>query len=195
MDNPAVSRTLPAVPMTSLHTCQMLRKLLLAVLIIPAASGPIGAAGWELQAQRDVDGANDAPVAHVHNESGYSLDIYIGLGGDVHARFMLKPRLNGLAPNHCPTFQIDDQELHNSSTDKPDCDSGRHRAGFMLGTIDGNRLVSRPVYELMHGMDITFRFKLESGGYEQTQFSLAGSKSAMRTILGHDLRIEPGQTH
>jgi hypothetical protein len=152
-------------------------------------STPAIAADWQVLVQRDLDDDAGTRAAHVENESGYGLEIYQDRTGAIHARFSLKKRLNGLAAGHCPTFQVDDRHLHNNSVDNSGCDNQRRWAKFMLGRIEGNRLVSRPVYELMNGIDITFRFNLESGGYEQTQFSLIGSKRALRAILGQDLEV------
>lgn len=162
----------------------------LAMLVLFALSPALMADDWQVLVQHDVDGEAETRVAHVENESGYGLEIYQDRTGTVHARFSLKKRLNGLAPGHCPTFQVDDRHLHNRSINDAGCDSQRRWAKFMLGRIEGNRLVSRPVYELMNGMHITFRFNLESGGYEQTQFSLVGSKRALRAIIGQNLQVE-----
>lgn len=152
---------------------------------------PAVAADWQVLIQRDLDDDAATQAAHVENEAGYGLEIYQDRTGAVYARFSLKNRLNGFAAGHCPTFQVDDRHLHNSSVDNTGCDNQRHWAKFMLGRIEGNRLASRPVYELMNGIDITFRFKLESGGYEQTRFSLIGSKRALRSILGPNLEVLP----
>lgn len=163
---------------------------LLAVSILIAPCSAVMADDWQVLTQRDVDDDVETRVAHVENEAGYGLEIYQDRTGAIYARFSLKKRLNGFATNHCPTFQVDNRHLHNSSIVDTGCEAQRRSARFMLGRIEGNRLVSRPVYELMNGLDITFRFNLESGGYEQTQFSLIGSKRALRSILGQNLQVE-----
>lgn len=162
--------------------------LIAALLLI--FGQPIAAADWEVLTLHGIEGGTETRVAHVENDAGYGLEIYKDRGGTIHARFSLKMRLNGLAAGHCPTFQVDDRHLHNTSIGNGGCKSQRRSASFTLGRAEGNRLVSRPVYELMNGIDITFRFNLESGGYEETRFSLIGSKRALRTIIGQNLQVE-----
>jgi len=60
---------------------------------------------------------------------------------------------------------------------------------FVLGYIENNEIKSTALHNMMNGNKITYRFILESGGYDETEFSLSGSKRILTNILGNNLTV------
>jgi len=175
---------LPAQPRPPAST------LILAWLVF--AWPAITLAQWQVIDETDVATGIQTPVAEVHNEAGYTLAIYRDRENNVLARFRLNDRLYRLHDNTCPTYQIDTRPIRNGSVSEQGCMLKPRMSEYLLGRIDeNNRLVSRPLYELMNGSRIEYRYRLQAGGYGQTSFSLAGSKRTLLTVLGHNLEVVP----
>ena len=62
---------------------------------------------------------------------------------------------------------------------------------FILGYISDENVTSARLNALMNGRAITFRFMLENGSYDETQFSLVGSKRTTLIVLGNNITINP----
>lgn len=147
-------------------------------------------AEWRIVNETDATGVR-TPVAEIHNDAGYKLAIYRDAGGTIRARFRLNDRLYRLHESICPSYQIDQRQTRNSSVSGQPCLLKPQLSEYVLGTIDNNRVVSRPLYELMNGSTIDYRFQLQAGGYDETSFSLAGSKRTLLSVLGLELEVLP----
>lgn len=166
----------------------LLRKYIPAIAclyLLPATA----AAEWNVVSQRDAETQRETLVAQTRNAEGHTLAIYRDAGGAIRSRFGLNDSLNGLAEKSCPTYQIDNRDPRNVSINDAACISHRLWAEYVLGYIQEKRVVSLLLHELMNGNKIVYRFKLLSGGYDETEFSLAGSKRALLAVLGSDLEI------
>lgn len=159
----------------------------LAALSVATASQ----AQWQVVRETDAVSGAETPVAQVRNGQGYYLAIYRDGDGVVRARFALNDRLILLDEQSCPTYQIDERQPRNSSFNSESCMLQARSSEYVLGTIDNSQVVSRPLYELMNGSLINYRFRLKTGGYDQAQFSLSGSKRALVSVLGTELEVLP----
>ncbi len=130
-------------------------------------------------------------VAYTNNAAGYSLEIYEDKNGVIRSRFTLNGGFSVLAQNSCPTIQVDKHKPINLSIDDGLCVLDKKSAEHVLGYVENNRVISRPLYYLMNGRSIVYRFNLENGGYGQTEFSLNGSKYALVSTLGIEIEVVP----
>lgn len=162
--------------------------LLLVLSVWPAAA----TAQWQINEDPARFTESPGAVAEITNEAGHRLAIYRDAEGTIRARFTLNDRLLRLHESVCPTFQVDERQKHNSSLNKAACQLRPQQVEYTLGSLDtNNELVSRPLYDMMNGTNIHYRYRLEAGGYDQTSFSLAGSKRALISILGADIEVLP----
>lgn len=162
--------------------------LLLILSIWPAAV----TAQWQINEQPERFAESRGAIAETTNEAGHRLAIYRDAGGTIHARFSLNDRLLRLHELVCPTFQVDERQRHNSSLNKRTCQLRPQQVEYTLGLLETNdELVSRPLYEVMNGTRIHYRYRFEAGGYDQTSFSLDGSKRALVNIFGADIEVLP----
>ncbi len=167
---------------------QRCRQLVLFVAGLLFATG--AAAEW-----RVIDAADDSelrtPYAQIENADGYTLTIYRDGDDNVHALLRLNDRLTGFDTAICPTYQIDDRQPRNMAADGSACSMRAQVGNYHLGRIESNQIVSRPLHEFMNGTHIDFRFRLANADYDQTRFSLAGSKRALSAVLGDTLEVLP----
>ncbi len=178
---------LPAMIQHAIPGNLLIAACLCAQILLPQ----VVLAQWQISNETDnISGAQTA-VAEISNDDGYLLAIYRDAQGTVHARFSLNDQLIHLHDSMCPTFQVDDREMHNNSLNGPACQLDPRLSEHDLGAIEDNQLVSKPIYEMMNGTTIHYRFRLQSGSYDKTSFSLAGSKSALKRILGTELEVLP----
>ena len=54
----------------------------------------------------------------------------------------------------------------------------------MLGYVKEQKVESRALNAVKNGQAVTYRFILETGGYDETRFSLSGSSRALTAALG-----------
>jgi len=176
-----------------LSVCRRLPATLLPVLTLlyPLLAHPVLAQQWQVVNETDTAGDVQTPVAQIRNEGGYTLAIYRDSNGTVRARFTLNDRLYRLHESICPSYQIDERQTRNTSLNNQSCHLEPRLGEYILGTIENNRVISRPLYELMNGSTIDYRFLLQAGGYDQASFSLAGSKRTLMAVLGADLEVLP----
>lgn len=171
------------------HPLQSPRALLTVLLCLLS---PVAAyAQWQVIQETDAISGVETPVAQIRNNEGYFLAIYRDSNDTIRARFALNDRLTLLDKGSCPTYQIDDRQPRNNSLDSRSCLLQPRVSEYILGTIENDQVVSRPLYELMNGSTINYRFRLEAGGYDQTSFSLMGSKRALIAVLGENLEVLP----
>lgn len=148
-------------------------------------------AEWRVITHTDTSNNSKTQVAYTQNEQGYSLEIYSDNVGAIRSRFSVNVELDKLAKRSCPTYQIDSRVLDNRSVNDAPCLTGVNWSEFILGYTENQIVSSRKLNALMNGITITFRFMLENGNYEETSFSLSGSKRATLTALGPEVSILP----
>lgn len=146
------------------------------------------AAEWTVVNQQE---SNDATttIARTANADGYWLEIYRDAVGAVRSRFTLRDGLLRLAQRDCPTYQIDRGKPINRSINNATCLSNERWAEYVLGYVVDSRVESRNLLSFMNGINIYFRFRLASGDYRETQFSLLGSKRSLTAALGADVSV------
>ena len=131
----------------------------------------------------------DTVVAFTRNEDGYALEIYKDSVNAIRSRFTVRDGLLVLTDKSCPTWQIDRNKASNRSVNEAPCLSNAHWAEFVLGYIEDSRVASQPLLSIMNGINITYRFRLQSGDYRETSFSLAGSKRALTEAIGTNVAV------
>ncbi len=146
---------------------------------------------WEVMNLVDSGTNTTTQVAFTENEAGYSLQIYRDDVDAIRARFSLNRKLDLLAKRHCPTFQVDSRLLDNRSINDAPCITNVGWSEFVLGYVSDNVVNSAKLNALVNGNTITFRYMLENGAYEETSFSLLGSKRSTLTVIGGDITISP----
>ncbi len=149
------------------------------------------AAEWRVIDEADDDSTLRAPYARIKNADGYTLTIYRDSDDNLHALLRLNDRLTGFDTAICPTYQIDKRQPRNTAADGSGCSMRAEVSNYHLGHIESNQIVSRPLYEFMNGSHIDFRFRLANADYDQTRFSLDGSKRALSAVLGSTLEVLP----
>lgn len=163
-------------------------RILLPILLvlIPNAAW----AEWSVVVHTDVDSATETRVAYTENTDGYSLEVYLDTNGAIRSRFSMNKVHKRLSQELCPTYQIDDRLLSNVSINEARCLSDRKWSEFVLGYVKDSSVESRVLSAMKNGLTITYRFALETGGYDETTFSLSGSSRALTVALG-DLDVTP----
>ena len=168
----------------------MTTRLALAAVLALAAAGSAGAR-WSVVTGTFADAAPGTGIARVENASGHSFRIYRDDGGMVRAVLGIdERRLEGFAPDHCPTLQVDDGVPVVPPAGGTSCLLDATRARFSLGRIEGGRVVvSDVLLELMNGSRLVFRYRTRVGDYRETEFTLLGSMYAVSDSLGADVRV------
>jgi len=146
-------------------------------------------AEWTTITHTNTDSETKLTVAFTENAEGYTLEIYVDDSGAVRSRFSTNNIFQNLAEKNCPTFQVDKRQLMNRSINDALCLSNYQWVEFVLGYIENNEIKSTALHNMMNGNKITYRFILESGGYDETEFSLSGSKRILTNILGNNLTV------
>lgn len=162
--------------------------LALILFLMPT---PALADDWNVITHTDTNSDTETQVAYSKNEDGYSLEIYKDSVGAIRSRFSLNTDLDMFAKHTCPTYQIDSKLLDNRSINDAPCLTDLTWSEFILGYISNGNVTSVRLNALMNGRAITFRFMLENGSYDETQFSLVGSKRATLIVLGENISISP----
>ena len=91
--------------------------------------------------------------------------------------------------NYYSSFQVDDRIVDNRSVNDAPCINDTDWSEFVLGYISAEEVISPKLYALLNGKTLTYRFMLDHGGYDETSFSLNGSKRATLTVLGGEISI------
>ena len=146
-------------------------------------------AEWRVLNHGDQDIDSVASIAYSLNESGYTFQIYRDSRNAIRSRFTLSKGLLEFSDGSCPTYQIDRGTPSNRSVNDADCLLEKNWAEFILGHVDGSNISSSTLLALMNGIAINFRFRLSSGDYRETKFSLQGSKRAMMATFGEDIQV------
>ncbi|MEQ8493363.1 MAG: hypothetical protein RLW42_03980, partial [Gammaproteobacteria bacterium] len=145
------------------------------------------AAPWQVSASR-----NGAPArAGIANDQGDRLAVFADRAGAVTLEFA-PAAPSPLRTGSCPTFQIDARPLLHHGRAGETCTVDDHQARYSLGRADNRRLESPPLYQLMNGSSVAFRFATRDGAYHEAKFPLTRSKNAILRVLGRDLDVQPG---
>ena len=160
----------------------------MCVLILPLMTAQ-AAAEWRVVNHREATTGIETTIAATTNTDGYTLEMYRDTVGAIRGRFTLRPGLTRLYKNSCPTFQIDRGPAVNRSLNNAPCLASEQWAEFVLGYVADNQVVSPRLLSFMNGNSITFRFRLASGNYRDTEFSLLGSKRSMTAAIGGDIIV------
>ena len=171
-----------------LKTSVQALNLMLILFLIPT---PAVADEWNVITHTDTNSYTETQVAYSKNKDGYSLEIYKDSVGAIRSRFSLNSALDKFAKYTCPTYQIDSRLLDNRSINDAPCLTELTWSEFILGYISDENVTSARLNALMNGREITFRFMLENGSYDETQFSLIGSKRTTLIVLGNNITINP----
>ena len=161
---------------------------LLATFIL-CASPAITAAEWNVVTHTNTDNNTQTKVAFTENSDGYSLEIYRDANDAIRSRFGMNKSMHRIAEKSCPTYQVDKRGPENRSINDAACIPHRQWAEFVLGYITNSEVISTLLHNMMNGNIITYRFILENGGYEETKFSLSGSKRTLTDVLGTKITI------
>lgn len=172
---------------TRSHAPMTTRLALATALALAAGSAD---ARWSVVTETFADAAAGIGAARVENASGHSFRIYRN-GGVVRAILGIdKHRLEGFAPDHCPTLQVDDGVPVVLPTGGTSCLLDATRARFSLGRIEnGSIVVSDVLLELMNGNRLIFRYRTRVGDYRETEFTLLGSMQAVSDSLGTGVTV------
>jgi hypothetical protein len=165
--------------MTTLRGPAILRALCCAGALVAATPAT---------AQWRIDGGAE-PRALSTDAAGNEVSVYRDHAGQVYLEFRPQGGFSRLARNSCPTFQIDRRTPLNHPALGAGCLIEDNRAIYTLATLSDRTLVSRPVYDLMNGNRVAFRYLTENGAYREHVFSLERSADAIRGALRRDLRI------
>jgi len=159
-------------------------RLFLLIFLLVGAQAAMAA--WTNRV-RDEPGLN--PVAAAANKTGQRAEIFLGDQQIIYLRLELGAGFETFAESNCPTFQIDDRKPMHHFEVGTRCKIAAKRATFLLGQIDNVEVESLILHRIMNGNKVTFRYTVNNGQYRQAAFSLRGSKQALKSALGSDLRI------
>ncbi len=146
-------------------------------------------AEWKVITHNDIDTGQTIDVAHIKNNDGYSIEIYKDVNGAVRSRFNTSKKYGRLTKNLCPSFQIDAHQIFNRSINNAKCISHSDWVEFVLGYLVDYNIDSTPLYRMQNGNTLTFRFAMETDGYRETSFTLAGSSRVLLQALGTEVFI------
>ena len=147
-------------------------------------------AEWDVVTHTNTNDNTETQVARIENEEGYSLEIYKDNVGAIRSRFSLNTDLDAFADRSCPTYQIGRFTLDNRSVNDAPCLTNLSWSEFILGYSENFVISSRKLNAFLDGNTVTFRFMLDNGSYQETSFSLSGSKRAALTAFGSGITIE-----
>ena len=156
--------------------------------MILAAAAPGAHAAWTVVTYADEEAGTETRVARIENRDGYSLEIYRDANDVIRTRFNMNPLVR-LGEESCPTFQVDGRQAGNRSINDAPCIMQGNWAEYVLGYITDDKVASTEMHNLMNGNNITYRFILQESGYDETTFSLAGSKRILQEVLGKNLVV------
>lgn len=148
-------------------------------------------AEWSVVTHTNTNDNTETQVARTKNEEGYILEIYKDNIGAIRSRFSLNTELDKFAKRSCPTYQIGRYTLDNRSVNDAPCLTELSWSEFILGYEENSVISSRKLNAFLDGNNVIFRFMLDNGSYQETQFSLSGSKRAVITSFGSGITIKP----
>lgn len=166
-------------------TMRILKLILYCQIVVPLSVN----AEWQVVTHTNIDTNTSTEVAFTDNKEGYSTEIYQDSKGAVRLRFSMNKNNNRLSPDSCPTLQIDKRKPQNRSINDAPCIIQRKWAEYILGYQIDDRINSDSLRNIMNGVEIRYRFRLQNAGYAETAFSLSGSSNALKEALGEQVEI------
>lgn len=160
--------------------------LIFALSVMYSAASP---ADWIVKPNIQNEAVGTTSVAHNTNDAGYTLEVYKDADQVIKVRFSLYDGLAKLHSGLCPTYQIDRGTPANTSFNNAPCLATAQWAEYVFGVIQDRQITSTAMFGIMNGNNITFRFRLENGGYQETQISLAGSKRSLTNVVGESITV------
>lgn len=148
-------------------------------------------AEWKVITHTNTDDNTVTQVARIKNDEGYTLEIYKDNVGAIRTRFSLNSELDQFAKRSCPTYQIGRYTLDNRSINDAPCLTDVSWTEFILGYAENFVVSSKKLNAFLNGNNVIFRFMLENGSYQETLFSLSGSKRAVLSAFGSGITIQP----
>jgi hypothetical protein len=152
-----------------------------ALLACPAA------AQWNTAT--DYTGTSPRNTATVRNENGAQVDLWLDEDARLRLVFSLPRGLVALAPDLCPTFQVDDRPSEDLSGPEHACSARGGEATLTLAQAREQQVRSATLLELMNGSSLTVRYRLEHAGYGAAEFTLKRSKQALYDVLGEGYEV------
>lgn len=164
---------------------KIVQKTIFILLFYPA----FVLAEWNVITHTNTNDNTETQVARTMNEEGYTLEIYKDNIGAIRSRFSLNKALDKFAKRSCPTYQIGRYTLDNTSINDAPCLTELSWTEFILGYEENSVVSSKKLNAFLNGNNVIFRFMLDNGSYQETQFSLTGSKRAVITSFGSGITI------
>jgi len=165
---------------------KIVQKITFILLFYPA----FVLAEWSVITHTNTNDNTETQVARIKNEEGYTLEIYKDNIGAIRSRFSLNKALDKFAKRSCPTYQIGRYTLDNTSINDAPCLTELSWTEFILGYEENSVVSSKKLNAFLNGNNVIFRFMLDNGSYQETQFSLTGSKRAVITSFGSGITIK-----
>lgn len=131
------------------------------------------------------DGADPArPVAVVGSASRDTLRVYRDKAGDAQLGLRLRAGMERLWQDACPTVQVDSDPPRAPLLAAGGCTVQARGARIALGSLRGGGPGAVLLRRLMHGTEVTLRFRLQGLGYREARFTLLGSRQALAAAIG-----------
>ncbi|NIM29591.1 MAG: hypothetical protein GTO67_11450 [Gammaproteobacteria bacterium] len=143
-------------------------------------------AQWRVAQDRPSGSSQRIDVAVVENESGHRLRFYSDDTENVRALFTIRGGFDSMDPGACPTYRIDNRDPRRVTFEEQRCRILPKQVEFTLGKTGLNQ--NRELKRIMNGNNLVVRYRLGSGIYRETQFTLSGSKYAL-TLAVRDREV------
>ncbi len=143
-------------------------------------------AQWRVAQATPAGTVDRIDIAIVENDSGHSLRLFNDETQNVRATFTIRGGFDTIDPGVCPTYRVDKREPERVTFEEGRCRILPKQAEFTLGKTGQGR--NRKLNRIMNGDSIIFRYRLGSGNYRETRFTLRGSKYALTTAV-EDLEV------
>lgn len=113
--------------------------------------------------------------ALVRSDTRAELRIWLDNEQTVRVQFKLAPGLVSFASQGCITLQVDELPMQDLSAAEHECSTNGANVELLLVRLDGKRVNSPLLLDLMNGRRVNLRYRLSHAGYGTEQFSLKGS--------------------
>ena len=140
-------------------------------------------AQWQTEADSEAHPIGGSRSAFIGNNSGHVLRIYMRDASSVVAVLRLASGLEPLHRGGCPTLVVDNNPPDAVGTRYGYCAISPRQARFEVAKVIDRALDSPFVLQLLNGEVLKVRLRMERAGYRVTEFSLLGSKQAVKSAL------------
>ncbi|NIR30569.1 MAG: hypothetical protein GWN84_14915 [Gammaproteobacteria bacterium] len=156
------------------------------------AGASSAAAQWQIVQDARVGAARTVDVAYVENDQGDVLQVYRDPNGTIRGTLAIGGGFERLATEFCPSYRVDERPPGKLRSEEGECRIEPQRAHFALGEVRRGRVRSSLLIELMNGSRVVFRYRLAPPlGYQESTFTLSGSRGALQAALGPNLSVVP----